>query len=489
MIFQLALSIGLPLAMGFALICILWPQSRPTRSDLVLKLSLSVGVGFGLLSCVYFLQLSFSKHSREYLFAEVIALFITLVAVLAYRIIRRKGSTASMPRQEPETKTKLSKAIRIAFFVALPSSITAFIFYALKRPHGDWDAWAVFNMKARFLFRAGDHWRDFYSDPLQWSGPDYPLLLSSSIAACWTIVNRETLIVPAAIAMLFTFASVGIVVSSISTLRGKTQGYLAGLVLLCTPYFIIHGANQYADIPVAFFYLSTIVLLTLQDEIWEKDKGILILAGLIAGLTAWTKNEGILFIILVIAVRFVVTFRRQYIKSYLRQLLYFGAGLAPVLLIIFYFKITVAAQNGYLAPLEESSLMSRILDVSRYQTIGDYLIKKGLVFGNWAVAIIPLLAFYLLLLGVRLDEKRKRNVMASISILTLMFLGFLAIYVISSRDVDWLIVTSLDRLISQLWPSIIFIFFLTVKTPEEALVKEDVMPAQALEPTVSKDYV
>jgi 4-amino-4-deoxy-L-arabinose transferase-like glycosyltransferase len=292
-------------------------------------------------------------------------------------------------------------------------------------------------------------------------------------------VNQETLIRPAALAILFTFASVGIVFSSISILRGRTQGYLAGLVLLCTPYFIIHGANQYADIPVAFFYLSTIVLLTLQDEVWEKDKGLLILAGLVAGLTAWTKNEGILFIILVIAARFAVTFRKQAVKFYLRQLLFFAAGLVPILLIIFYFKVTVAAQNGYLAPLEESNLMSRILDISRYQTIGDYLIKKGLIFGNWAVAIIPLLAFYLLLLGARLDEKRKRNVIASLSILGLMFLGFLAIYVISSRDVDWLIVTSLDRLISQLWPSIIFIFFLTVKTPEEALMKEDVMSAPA----------
>ena len=479
MIFQLVLSIVLPLAIGFVLICILWPQSRPTRSDFVLKLSLSVGVGFGLLSCIYFLQLSFFKHSREYLFAEVIAFLILLVAVLAYRIVRHKGSPATMPQQEPGTKTKLSSAIPIAFFIALPSAMVAFIFYALKRPHGDWDAWAVFNMKARFLFRAGDHWRDFYSDPLQWAGPDYPLLLSSAIAGCWTIVNQETLIIPATLAILFTFASVGIVFSSISILRGKTQGYLAGLILLCTPYFIIHGANQYADIPVAFFYLSTIVLLTLQDEVWEKEKGLLILAGLMAGLTAWTKNEGILFIILVIAARFAVTFRKQAVKFYLRQLLFFAAGLVPILLIIFYFKVTVAAQNGYLAPLEESNLMSRILDISRYQTIGDYLIKKGLIFGNWAVAIIPLLAFYLLLLGARLDERRKRNVMASLSILGLMFLGFLAIYVISSRDVDWLIVTSLDRLISQLWPSIIFIFFLTVKTPEEALMKEDVMSAQA----------
>jgi Dolichyl-phosphate-mannose-protein mannosyltransferase len=480
MILQSLLSVILPLALGFALVCVFWPGTRPVRSSLLLKLSLSVGSGFGIFSSLYFLQLALSGPSRNRLAAESLALLIILLAALAYRIMRLKGSPSSDPQREPMPRTRLHKAIPVVFFIALVLSALTFIFISLKRPHGEWDAWAVFNMKARFFFRAGEHWRDVFSAPFEWAGPDYPLLWPAAIAGCWTLVGTETLIIPVAAAMLFTLATVGVVVSSVSSLRGKTQGMLAGLVLLCTPYFITHGANQYSDIPIGFFYVSTLALLTLQDELWENNNRLMILAGLMAGLTAWTKNEGLLFIIIVIAARFAVTFRKQGIKPYLRQMAFFLAGLAPVLIVIIYFKMTVVvAQNGYLSPLKESDLSSKIMDFSRYRIIADYLIRIGLGFGSWTVSIIPLLAFYFLLLGAKADEKRKKNVLACAITLGLMLAGFLMIYVISNRDLTWLIITSLERLLSQLWPGFIFTFFLLVKSPEQALMrKEDSIPAK-----------
>jgi hypothetical protein len=477
MIFQSFLSIVCPLAIGFLLVCILWPGPRPVRSDLLFKLSLSVGLGFGLFSCLYFMQLSLFGPSRKRFAAEVIALILALLAVLVYRVMRLKGSPASKPLRKPVPENRLYKAITIVFFIALVSAALAFIFYSLKRPHGEWDAWAVYNMKARFLFRAGEQWRDVFTEPLWWAALDYPILWPGAIAGCWTLIGAETLIIPVVVAMLFTFAAVGIIVSSITLLRGRSQALLAGLVLLCTPYFITHGANQYSDIPVGYFYLATLVLLTTRDELWETDNKLLLLAGLIGGLTAWTKNEGLLFITLVIASRFVVTFHKQAVKARIKQIVPFAIGLLPILFVVFYFKYTIVARNGYLSPLEESSIFSKLTDFSRYRVIADYLIKTGLDYGSWTVSIIPLLAFYLLLLGLKVGAKQIKNVIASLVILSLMMAGFLLMYLITSRDLDWLVVTSLERLISQLWPGLIFIFFMTVKTPEEALMAEDAMSA------------
>jgi hypothetical protein len=160
-------------------------------------------------------------------------------------------------------------------------------------------------------------------------------------------------------------------------------------------------------------------------------------------------------------------------------MLFFMGGLVPILAVIFYFKVTIAAQNGYLSPLEESNVFGKLLDFSRYRVITDHLLRIGLGFGNWTVSVVPVLAFYLLLLGVRIKERQRANVIASLAVLCLMMVGFLMIYVISSRDLAWLITTSLDRLISQLWPSFILTFFLIVKTPEEALAREDRLPAPA----------
>src|SRR5215208_6270405 len=104
MTLQVLLSIVLPLAIGFALCCVLWPRARPVRSDFLLKLSLSVGPGFGIISCLYFLQLAFIGHSRNLLLAELIALLIALAAVLSYRIIRGKSSRETAPGRETAPK-------------------------------------------------------------------------------------------------------------------------------------------------------------------------------------------------------------------------------------------------------------------------------------------------------------------------------------------------------------------------------------------------
>ncbi|HVG22070.1 MAG TPA: glycosyltransferase family 39 protein [Blastocatellia bacterium] len=479
MIFQSFLSVASPLVIGFLLVCVLWPGARPVRSDFLFKLCISVGPGFGLFSCLYFLQLSLFGPSRKKFAAEVLAVTAALLAALLYRVLRSKGQAAGGSPAASTPKGRLYKAIPVVFFVALASALATFIFYSLKRPHGEWDAWAVYNMKARFLFRAGEHWRDVFTEPLSWAALDYPILWPGAIAGCWTLIGTDTVIVPVVVAMLFTFATVGVVASSVARLRGQTQGLLAGLVLLCTPYFIMHGADQYSDIPVGFFYLTTLALVTTRDQLWEKDNKLLLLAGLIAGLTAWTKNEGLLFVALVIAARLAVTFHKQGIKARVRQTVPFAAGVIPILMVVFYFKYTIVAHNGYLAPLEESTLFSKITDFSRYRLIADHLIGIGLSFGRWTVSVIPLLAFYLLLLGVKTGAKQKKNAVASLVILGLMMAGFLVMYLITSRDLTWLIVTSLERLISQLWPGLVFVFFLIVKTPEEALVAEDAMSAPA----------
>jgi hypothetical protein len=60
--------------------------------------------------------------------------------------------------------------------------------------------------------------------------------------------------------------------------------------------------------------------------------------------------------------------------------------------------------------------------------------------------------------------------------LGIMLAGYFMIYVISPRDLEWHILTSLDRLYSQLWPCFILTFFLIVQTPEQALSKREILP-------------
>ena len=168
--------------------------------------------------------------------------------------------------------------------------MVAFLLRSAINPHGWEDAWGMWNLKARFLFRSGDNWRNTFSNFLSWTSRDYPLLVPLSIVRIWSYLAKESTIAPILVAALFTFSTVGLLISSLSVIRSRSTGLLAGLVLIGSRYFLKTGAYQIADIPLGFYVLATIVLFCLQERSDSKFRFI-ILAGAMTGLAAWTKNE------------------------------------------------------------------------------------------------------------------------------------------------------------------------------------------------------
>ncbi len=478
MILSLLLSLSVVVLIGLTLVGVSWPREVSVRAQLALKLCLAVGIGFAILTCVYFLQLSLFGPSRRAFIATQIALLAVLLALSFFKMRSRRGSLQNGAVEE-QPSFKLRRILSVVFIVALVSSTVAFIFISLKQPHGEWDAWAVYNMKARFLFRAGDHWKDLFSEQMNWAGQDYPLLLPAGIAALWTSIGREVVAVPALVAVLFTLASIGIVTSAVHALRTSSQGFLAGLIVVCTPFFINHGANQYSDIPIGFFFLATFVFLHFHDRFKQSGNGFLVLAGLTTGLSAWTKNEGLLFILAILTARLVVAMKKKELNEYARHLRFYLTGLAPILLIVIYSKITLAARNGLLFSTEGPTLAQKLLNFSRYFTIADTVVTHALTFGSWTVSIPPLLLFYLLLVGTGVKQEDRPSVVGSGLALAIMLAGYSAVYVFTPRDVYWHVVTSIDRLFSQLWPTLVFVLFLVVRTPEEALAKKGIASAPA----------
>jgi hypothetical protein len=43
------------------------------------------------------------------------------------------------------------------------------------------------------------------------------------------------------------------------------------------------------------------------------------------------------------------------------------------------------------------------------------------------------------------------------------------LYLITTSNLDWHISTTVNRLVAQLWPSLIWLFFLLLRAPEDAL--------------------
>jgi hypothetical protein len=338
-------------------------------------------------------------------------------------------------------------------------------------------------MHARFLFRGGEQWRDAFASGMDWSMWDYPLLLPLSIVRSWNYMGGENSLIPALIAFVFTFLTLGLLVAALALLKGWAPGYLAAMILMGSPFFIAMGASQFADIPFAFFLLATLVMLLIGMH-EDNPAGPLIMAGIAAGLCAWTKNEGLLFLAIAAGSLLVAAIFTGGRRATFRRIGPFLAGALPILLMVLYFKLRLAP-SGYLAAgFTLSSLSMKLFDLSRYAEIARAFFITGISFTQGLIDVrvgmhlnpgavnILLLIGYLFLVGVRIDLRDRIGVIQSAAILGLMTAGYFFIYVLTPLDLSYHLATSLNRLFLQLWPGVIFLLFMAAGTPEETQATE-----------------
>jgi hypothetical protein len=440
------LSLLLSFLLGFTLVNRLLLLKSPGFSSLWWgKIFLSTGVGIGLSSVLYV--------SIQYIFqlAPLLVFFIELVflsALLLYDKVFKKESylpTIQHPLKEGK------RMVEVFFFILLAISIGAFIYQSYLNPHGGWDAWAIWNMHARFISAGPQGWENLFSPHIYWTHPDYPLLIPGIIARNWGFIGSGTQMVPITIAFIFTFGTVGLLVAAVSFLKGRYISALAGIALLGTASFVQLGANQYADIPLGFFILSTLMLSLLYEKFKPGNKGILVLAGLSAGFAGWTKNEGLLFIMVFLATRFLVVAWHRNIKTCFREYLSLGKGLIPMGLVILYFNIKIAPGSDLFND-SWAHIPDKLTDAERYFTIIKGFVREFFLSGNGLVLVLMAFIF---LAGVKLDKEIKIGVYTCLLVLMLMLVGYFLIYVITPKSLEWQLATSLERLSYQLVASML----------------------------------
>ena len=469
MILSLLLSILTSLWIGFSFLSVFWADQKSGYVCLLLKSCLAAGLGFGISSCCFFLWLILGGSSGSSFALMETALFVIFTGIYFRGIRARNYTEEAVLLPSSDSKPKIQKYLVIAFYAAFICTLVSFVLYTLVHPRGNWDAWAIWNMRARFMFRAGAQWRTAFSPLINFSHTDYPLLIPCLVARCWYYIGHETVAAPALVSAIFTFATVGLAFSSIAVLRGESQGYLAGLVLLGTPVFIQVGTFQYADIPLGFFFMATMILFSLYEDSLSRKYNFLFLAGITAGLSAWTKNEGLLFVLSIVIVRFALVLPAKGWRIYLKEMVFFTMGLIPVLIILLYFKTELVPPNYLFAWQEFQSILEKLTDLSRYIQITKAFVRDTLqYFGHWMVFII-----YIFLLGAKIHEKHKPGVYTCSLVLCLMLAGYFSVYVITPYKLAGQLKSSLSRLLSQLWPSFVFLYFMIVNPPERSSLSLD----------------
>jgi hypothetical protein len=256
----------------------------------------------------------------------------------------------------------------------------------------------------------------------------------------WKCTGSITYVVPVVIAVI---PMAGILILLYAATADKYVATFSVILLASGNQFISQACNQYADLWLAFFALFPLVLLEKTRSEPPGNTHIHYFTGFIAATMIWIKNEGMVIFLLTI-LYLLWNFRKN--PAQMSKLL---AGTLPLIATYVVFKI-------YLAPpgdLFRGSLpdtLRKIVNPERFFIIAVYL-SKVIVF-----------QFPLLLLILLFFITSGAKTPSTIIIPVLTFTAYFAIYLITPYDVEWHLRTSLDRLIMQIYPTMIFLFSMTL---------------------------
>lgn len=462
-------TLFLSLLLGFLPCYLIFSGRQPFPGRVLFNMFVPIGIG---ISSVIFIILNLLGLSVYLILLIEIALLAFLI--YKYKVLQNKDlknllRPAAFLNTNELFKNPILLLITVVYVYAWLMDAGIFVFDTIQEPHGLWDAWNYWNLKARIISQAPNEWPSlFHRMSSEEYHVDYPLLQTGFIALCWLSMKSEPLLVPILLSFVFTFCTIGLLSSSVSFFTSKTKGLVAGLIMLATPFFMTMGDSQYADNTVGFFFLATIVLLTFaRSESTLKPK-LFIAAGITAGLSAWSKNEGLLFITCLFLSQVPLILVKNF-RDLLPGIKYILYGMLPILILIFYYKTQLAPPND-IVHAQGSETLAKLTDLSRYSTINQWFYKTFGIFGKWFINPWWLFIGAAVYLGIRF-KKYKSILISGFSLVLLMTGGFYFVYVITPLDLIFHLSTSVHRLFFQLFPTFIFLYFLALK-PRTSPIKK-----------------
>jgi hypothetical protein len=353
-------------------------------------------------------------------------------------------------------------------------------------PYGEFDAVAFWNLKAKFLFRGGQNWDDLFSSELVGTHQDYPVLVPSIVARAWNWLGVDSEAAPRTLAFCFAALTLLTLGRAVGALCTPGLGWLAAGLLMTLNAFVTIAVGEGADVPLCFFILAATLCAFWPDDEGDSENQVaggaagrpspssrFALAGLFAGLAAFSKNEGVLFLLVFLGVAVLFAVVRQFRfppRSHRRGIASvtgFVLGIAAPLVVWAWFKHRAPSKVDL---LDQSSLVIRakMLQLSRYRATIAALPRALLSTGPTLLAM----AGYAVLAGgaARGSAGRTHQDNGAAAGAFLIALGMLGAdffaYIITPNDIRWHVTASALRLFLQTFPLLIFAWALRVRSPE-----------------------
>jgi hypothetical protein len=410
------------------------------------------GLGLGFASCMYFalLHLLSDHHTAVRLDA---ALWIATDIWLLASLMRQESATFKHAAARESIGTLLTPA-GLAAFAAFAALIAVVVYsFAMRyaiRPEGEWDAFAIWNLRARAILRGVPDWEMVLSPAIVWSSPHYPLLVPLTVARFWAYTGGESTLVPSAVGFLFLISSVGVVVAAVGRFSGLVTGLAAGMAVVLARTYVYQGACQCADVPTGFYVVVAAAFVSLGHSAVVRGP-FLVVAGAAAGLAAWTKDEGLLMLPLIPLAAMLRGPR-------IRAVGYVAAGAALPILTLVVFKRGVQTSSYLVAAQSGSAIWDKLLDSSRWASVASQIVGRV---ESWGEAPGGALVWVAVAVAIALRPDRRSAVRGALGLLLVMAMlaGYSLVYVITPLALDWQIAVSFDRVFVQVWPAFVWAAF------------------------------
>jgi hypothetical protein len=434
---------------------------RITRKDAphdpFLLFFLGGGLGLGLSAAITFSSfIILGQYSRFF----IIGCHLLILFRLSY-----DHSQFTRLSNQPFFNIENLSRVQVGFFLLLPLLLVPSAIQCSFVPFGGWDAWSVWNFKAKFLFESATHWQGIF-DPLMWrSSPHYPLLLPLIIVWGWTFVGEPLVFIPVLTALLYVFLLSGLLFFFLEKQMKRPVAILAPMILLTSPFYTKLNASQYADIVLAYYLLAAIGCY--QLTLIRGENSTASLCGVYVGLLCFSKSEGILAAVILGALIyfFFLTQKRVHrwgpprsaLKYFLVALIL--AMLPTLILQSCYSPGNLTFTNGLTSPENPTTLF-------RFKMIMAFFLVE-LVSDKWNGLWI------LLLLSLFFTQGKcfQKSTAILPLFLSLYLLGVMSFYMINTYfEIKWWLQVSLNRILFSLLPLLTFWLFLSLwprqETPE-----------------------
>lgn len=398
-------------------------------NNVVLKSILSFYFTLTILSFCYLFVLALGINFTLF---EILFLLLPLAYLVVYF---KKNNTFKL-----HFDTIKNESFFVLLLVLILLSVFSYHYFDAAIRWGEWDAWAIWTSHAKVL-TSDTYFSNLFTDKISWTHPDYPLFLPANIAIVWKSIGSHSAFVPAIFAYITAVALVLVILTSFLEKKHAVIGLLLFLALTYFDVLFPFVVWQYADTVFALFVLLPFVLL--QHLPKQQPYKILVLIGFFAAAAAWVKNEGIMFFGL-----FSLVFFIKYCRNF-KLITHFILGALLPLSVLFFFKIKFAPTND-LMDGSTNEYAEKLVDFENYKVILNF--AYTFIIDNCKLLYMSLIAILIL------------NYKYIYSFCFLVIFGLLVayffVYVTTPYDIMWHLSTSLNRLLHQVTPILLYSIFM-----------------------------